>query len=490
MVRSPEVVVGPLQLVLDLCDALDRDGIRTCHWKSTDALDRSASGENDLDLLVAEDDVARFEAVLHTLGFVEAIVGRAKRQPGIRHFYGLDDASGRLVDVHAHERLILGDDATKNYRLPIETAYLSTSTAADPFMVPDPELELAVFVVRMMLKHGSPEAIVSGRGSLGRREREELASLEDRSDPAVRWHDLARSVPMLDRQLLERCIASFDPGRTLRMRLKAWGELRRRLAPGARRPRAVDVWLQGWRRIAGRTRRHLLGRPPRKRPATGGRVIALIGSDGSGKSTTARGLAAWLSPVFTVRRVHMGKPRRSLAWILLRSGIHLGRRLGVAGTEAPAPVGSPDAPVGEPGRARQAIEALTARDRWRAATRARRLAARGSLVICDRYPLPEISVDGPRPPRRDADPRAAPRRLVEIEHRYHARIAQPDIVVVLAVAPEVAIRRRPEADPAVIDARAREVLGAPWAADVAIVDASQSVEAVLADVKRAVWSRL
>ena len=186
----------------------------------------------------------------------------------------------------------------------------------------------------------------------------------------------------------------------------------------------------------------------------------------------------------------MGKPRRSLAWILLRSGIHLGRRLGVAGTEAPAPVGSPDAPVREPGRARLAMEALTARDRWRAATRARRLASRGSLVICDRYPLPQISVDGPRSPQRVADRPRSSRRLIEIEGRYHARIAAPDIVVVLAVAPEVAMRRRPEADPAVIDARAREVLGAPWGADVAIVDASRSVEAVLTEVKRAVWSRL
>ena len=490
MVQSPEVVVGPLQLVLDLCAAMDREGIRTCHWKSTDALDRSASGENDLDLLVAEDDVARFEGVLRELGFIEAIVGRAQRQPGIRHFYGLDDASGRLVDVHAHEQLILGDDATKNYRLPIESAYLSTSTAADPFMVPAPELELAVFVVRMMLKHGSPEAMLSARGSLGRREREELAYLSDRSDPAVRWRDLTRSAPMLESSILERCIASFDRGRTLRMRLEVWGELRRRLAPGARRPRAVDVWLQVWRRVAGRTRRHVLSRPPRKRPVGGGRVIALIGSDGAGKSTTARGLSQWLSPIFAVHRIHLGKPRRSLAWILLRSGIHIGRRLGLAGTEAPAPVGSPDAPVDEPGRARLAIEALTARDRWRAAKRARRLASRGSIVICDRYPLPQISVDGPRPGQRVLALEGSPSRLSGIERRYHARIAAPDVVVVLAVSPEVAMRRRPEADPTVIDARAREVLSAPWGADVVIVDASRSADAVLADVKRGVWAGL
>ena len=41
-----------LELVRFLCQALLLNGVSYCHWKSNDALDRSASGENDLDLLV------------------------------------------------------------------------------------------------------------------------------------------------------------------------------------------------------------------------------------------------------------------------------------------------------------------------------------------------------------------------------------------------------------------------------------------------------
>src|SRR5437588_4577044 len=50
-----------LELVASLCRSLEGTGIRYCHWKSNESLDRSASGENDLDLLVHRSDARRFE---------------------------------------------------------------------------------------------------------------------------------------------------------------------------------------------------------------------------------------------------------------------------------------------------------------------------------------------------------------------------------------------------------------------------------------------
>ena len=62
---------GPSTLALTyrLCQALEAERITYCHWKSNNALDRSASGDNDLDLLVSRADVPRFTGILYRLGF-------------------------------------------------------------------------------------------------------------------------------------------------------------------------------------------------------------------------------------------------------------------------------------------------------------------------------------------------------------------------------------------------------------------------------------
>jgi thymidylate kinase len=492
MVRTPDVVTGaqPLGLVTALCDTLDRQAVRYCHWKSTDALERSWSGENDLDLLVAERDIPVFEASLRALGFKEAIVPAAQRLPGVRHLYGVDEPSGRLVDVHLHERLILGDDATKNYRLPIEDAYLSSVTRRDPFMVPDPELEFAIFALRMMIKHGSPEAIASGRGSLSRAERDEMHALEDATDPVTRWRSLHHTIPTVDRALLFRCLDTFGPTQTIPARVGVWRDLERRLAIYERRPRVSDVWLQLSRRLIGRSRR-LVHRPRRWRMADGGSVIAIVGSDGSGKSTMTDALAGWLGPVCTVQRLHLGKPPRSASWIALRAAMHAGRRLGLTATAPPVPTGAIAAADEQPTVPRLLMDLLTTRDRLRAARRARRSADGGVIVLCDRYPLPQLSVDGPRgAPAAGGTLGPMSRGIVARERRLAARIPPPDVVVVLAVEPDVARRRRPDADPAVIDARATEILDAAWDPEMLVVDAARPFDDVFADVRRGVWSRL
>src|SRR6185312_7207864 len=92
---------GPLALVVDLCDRLRTAGVRYSHWKSNDAIDRSASGENDLDLLVDRRSLPAFLDVLAVCGFRPARPPRRRRVPGVLHFYGVDEPTGRFVHVDA-----------------------------------------------------------------------------------------------------------------------------------------------------------------------------------------------------------------------------------------------------------------------------------------------------------------------------------------------------------------------------------------------------
>jgi hypothetical protein len=137
----------------------------------------------------------------------------------------------------------------------------------------------------------------------------------------------------------------------------------------------------------------------------------------------------------------------------------------------------------------------TARDRFLAFRHARRRALAGRVVIADRIPVPTIHrMDGPRLRWVAARPRAGrlARALAAREASYHARIGPPDVLIVLRVDPEVAVRRTAGTDePGFVRARAREVLEADWSGTEAIViDAGMPSEQVLAAIRDAVWARL
>lgn len=499
-VASAERRGETLELVAELCRALDAAGVRSCHWKSNEALDRSASGDNDLDLLVHRSDAAAFEEVLARLGFKEAHLPPWKRLPGIWHAYALDRSSGRLVHVHAHYQLVVGDDMTKNYHLPIEDAYLASAEPSPPFHVPSPEFELALLVLRMVIKHNPWDAIASGQGSLSASERRELADLLARVEPGEAASTLHRHLPIVPPDLWARCLRSVRPGASVGFRIATAGELQRALAVCARRGRALDTTLKVWRR--GRIflrRRVLRRRAEAKALGRAGLLVAIVGGDGAGKSTVVEDLTGWLGRDFRTMSVHLGKPPRSalsaaakgamtLAASVKRSPTPSGRALRASvATDGSAPMTPRNA-------ARLAWEVLTARDRSRAYRCARRAASNGAIVVCDRFPLPQVrQMDGAvsagmRDPARHGRLVAV---LAERERRYYERIALPDVLVVLRVQPDVAVQRRREAPEDLLRRRSEEIWGIDWSDTPAIViDAGRPRDEVLARVRAEVWSRL
>jgi thymidylate kinase len=151
--------------------------------------------------------------------------------------------------------------------------------------------------------------------------------------------------------------------------------------------------------------------------------------------------------------------------------------------------------LGSRGSARLVWEVLTARDRYRAYTRARRAAMSGELVVCDRFPLPGLMhMDGAvstRLPLGDSSSRPV-RALAALERRYYRHLLAPDVLVVLRVHPDVAVERKRDVElESFVRPRVEEVWGIEWTDTPAVViDANQPRERVLAEVKSAIWSRL
>jgi thymidylate kinase len=475
-----------IALVRDLCSGLAAQEVSWCHFKSTTFLDRSRTAENDLDLLIGRPDEGRFSAVVHGLGFKLA-KRPAGELPGVLDYYGLDPETRRVVHVHAHYQLVVGDDLTKNYHLPLEAAFLRSTRPDGEFFVPPPELELILLVVRLTLKHLTWDAVAARRARIPSSARAELADLESRCEAAELTRQLGEAVPFIARQTFEDCRRALAPDAPRGAGVRAGSRLLAELAPLARRPRAADVGLKFWRRGAGIAARLLARRPPPKQPAAGGAIVAIVGADGAGKSTAVEEIGKRLGKTFGVARMHLGRPPKSLATHALRAlargrsaYLLLARRLGRP----------------TPSRATQhaVLGVAQARDRYLAVKRIRRIAANGGLVLCDRFPLRELKLmDGPRVERvRDPERwRKLTDWLAARERRYYEAIAPPDVLIVLRVDPEVAVERQPSEPPDEIRERWAEVWQVDWEAVPAhLVDAGQPREAVLARLEALIWSQI
>ena len=485
----------PLNLVVEFCKELEREGIPYCHWKSNNAISRSASGENDLDLLVDRSAVGRFTEIMYRMKFKEVRLDPEQEIPGIQDYYGYDQASGQLVHVHAHYQLTLGHDMTKNFRLQLEKPYIESATQQGLFKLPAPEFEFIVFVIRMMLKHGTWDVVIARQGSLSFGERQEFDYLFSRVDQQKIEQILVKYLPYIEPKLFDACFRSLFPRCSYWSRIKTGWLLQRSLQAHARRPEISDIFLKFSRRAMMSLKRRVFKLIPKGHIASGGALVAIIGGDGAGKSTAIDELYHWLSPHLEIYKIHMGKPAWSLTTILLRGLLKAGRSVGLYPfTRAPEQYTNDLNVLVFPGYPWLIREICTARDRYLTYLKARRLANNGQLVISDRYPLPQIKMmDSAQASRMTNNYHRNwfIRLMIELENKYYAPILLPDILIVLKVDPEIAVQRKLDEDAASVRARSGEI----WEIEqcqlpASIVDASQSKSKVLSELKGILWSSL
>jgi hypothetical protein len=237
-----------------------------------------------------------------------------------------------------------------------------------------------------------------------------------------------------------------------------------------------------------------LPRPWNRRAPGGGRVVALIGVDGSGKTTVARAIREWLGAEVDVMPTYLGTGAgRPSMWLRPFKMVVplITRMMRVKPRGASHGSISSDAPGFLYGLLLIVWAVVVAWDKRTKLLAARRGANRGLVVIADRYPQDEIVSfnDGPLLARL----RWAPARLRALEHSVYSLTSRlpPDLVIKLQVTSETVARREPEMDQAVIRERIADVkrLAFPGAS-VVTLDAEQPLSEVICAVKREIWRLL
>jgi hypothetical protein len=488
-----------LPLLLVVLGDFHRQNISYCYWKSSRRVHRGLTGEGDLDLLIAREDQHRAEAILLERGLKLFPCVADRDHPAILSFLGYDEPSGRITHLHLHFRLVVGNSLLKNYRLPWEEIILARAIAHPilPIRMLDPVSEALLLMVRscLELRRSDPITLWNWRATRHKfaLDREELAARVDRLMFRNRATELMSDV--LADMLTDAIYGepTLEDQRRLRRRIqkhfaayRTYNAFEGRLRSAGR----VILWAAG-----SLNKRFLhVPRPWSRRAPGGGCVAAVIGVDGSGKTTVVAAIRGWLSQEIDVVPIYFGTGagRPSLVLWPFKAMVPLIPRL-----LKTKPNGSSHGKISgrAPGMLYSVLlmvwATVVAVEKRIKLLAARRGANRGLVVLTDRYPQNEILGfnEGPLLTRLTRVPLWL-RRFEATAYALAHRLP-PDLVIKLEVTPETAARREPDMDPAVIRERIAAIprLAFPGARVVS-VSAEQPLADVIHAVKHEVWRLL
>ena len=307
-----------LRIVRELTSALHAARLSYCHWKGNARLHEAVLGLRDLDVLVDRDAALALSGILATVGFKRFASSPWEAVPALEDYLALDADTGRLVHLHLHYRLTVGERFLNGYRLPWEAVVLSTRQfdATTAMYVADPHMELLLLIARQAIRLGPIDRIAGwlGRPCVSALTGSDLRSLAARTDP----HRLARLSEGLLGKEATRLLLDIVSGEPSYRRLRA---LKRRALPPLSAYRtytpAGAVVRQGMRFLVGlalalnrRILRSLV--IPGRTLSSGGLVIVFEGEDENERATLVDRIAAWLTWKLDVLVLH-GRPRNGRA---------------------------------------------------------------------------------------------------------------------------------------------------------------------------------
>lgn len=414
------------RMFLDFCALLEREQIR--YVVLAGHASYPAAIESDVDFLVDESDLDKITRILARAGAIPGarLVQILEHETTARYFVFVIQLGSRLAYLHPDAAASVRKDG--RLRLRSETALASRRMSKAGFWIPAAAVEFEYYLIKRLEK-----------GLLIRRHLAALAALQ-REDPTgcasvlTEFFDDSVAVTLANRLLAEDVEWFASNALKLRARIMRSKRLE---GPIARLRSTLGELARAWHRIA--------------RPT--GLVIAVLGPDGSGKSTVLEHLEAELAQAFRrVRRFHL-RP-------------HFGRKgEGVVVTD----------PHAQPPRgwSMSTLKVLlfTIDYLWGWACSIWPARVRSTLVLFDRY-FHDMTVD---PARYRLTPSfAGPRHALPI-------IPTPDLWLVLTASPATLIARKGELtmDSAAKLVRSYESLAASLPRAV-LISTEQALDAVLA----------
>lgn len=213
-------------------------------------------------------------------------------------------------------------------------------------------------------------------------------------------------------------------------------------------------------------------------------LIAIVGSDGSGKSTVGQALLAWMREERPTELHHLGKQTGNIGRAIARWPLIGGRLDKSIGKKAGAA-----RDTGGPGAFTALVIYAFSMRRVR---RFRRMLAdrqRGTAILADRFPQTAVPgpMDGPGLARANAG--RLQRLLAGRERAHYAWMERfrPDLVIRLNVDLATALARKPDHRPSSLKTKVEDVPRLTFnGAPIVDIDATRPLDEVIAQAKAAI----
>jgi thymidylate kinase len=502
-------MIQPLSISAELFSRFEAAGVRYCHWKSNEHLLEGLSGRTDLDVLAGHNQYEEIRKVLEKCNCKKVISQPWHRYPDIEDWLGFDEETGRLIHIHLHYKLLMGRRYVKELGFPYERFLLNNALKDEKFkiFIISPEAELALLLIRIAVKttafqiasgffKGSflPDNIVSEYGY--------LMDLIDRNSFTEVLHEFVGEkaaftiTGFLRRNRVLGAVALLKIQWIVRKTLKE----RMRYDFFSRKKIALSKKIQFF--ISRNKNKYFSPTQVKKIFSGKGFVIAVIGCDGSGKTTVVRSLREWLSWKVDAESFYLGsgdgdiglmlKCKKKLEWFIKKIKT---KNISCQNTRQ-------DTVTVRKSRLRLSLNHFIqsmfymalAKERYRKVMRIQKAKSVGKVVITDRFPQNQIEgiYDGPQIKTGNTSG-VFYKWLKKKERGLYNRIAgfPPDLIIKLHVPIDVSRTRKPDEDYETVRKKISITKQLKYNDSNAIdIDASGDLQEVLRIIKAKVWGFL
>ena len=476
--------------------ALDESNIRYCHWKSNEHLRQALEGETDLDMLFDPSQRSELERVFSECGLKRFRATPLMQYNAIEDYIGFDQKEAKIWHVHTHYRMTLGEPHLKSYTItPWGKKLLEDRIRGESNVwTTEPAEEFVILLCRIALKLRWRNMFQK----LGKDDNTEIrwlkgritnSSVERAAKRLLNGMSVENVVSLLDVKITKK--SQFKPLRkALKKELKtftAYGNLGSKFAS----LRREIFWLYGGvKRKLGWSNYQ----PSRRVSPAGGLVVAFLGCDGAGKSTTLSYVKKEFNKKLDVVSIYFGSGNGSSS--LLRKPMKLvARKVGGKGIgHAVEREYEENEKVSLKSRLYSIAKIIWAitlakekKSKQRQMAKARN---NGLLVLTDRYPQSNIAgaSDGPLL-YRFRKRKGILKSIADWEYEVYESFKKnaPDLAIKLVVPTKIAIDRKPEMTAEEIENKKDIVMKFDSASYSVVIDTSRPIEITRSEIMNSIW---